>query len=515
MAEEQIQRSKYTAIIGLTMVLMASFLSSCGGGGNPGTYVQNRARFSFKRWMRYEMGSSKTFSYGESQIKKDYKVIGYEPSWLIYDSLYLNYPYELLSDLVIGEYDVNPENGFARGDSSHIAYKKKDIVQLASAINSELNILLAVTDYGDFGYRRKFFSENSKKNLLNSLDQALADISLYMGNEEGREHVGLLFDFPSVPWQLRREYLEFLQRAKKNLNDETQNKSCLMYVVLPYKDPYQVFMRDSSYTQALREVADVFILRSHLFDSDYGKGHHGPMIPLVPQPNARDRKLTLDSSLTYYTKEAKIPAKEIVVELPYYGRVYTTDSTMSSSRPLVPLAELMNTVDSKRESDTASFCFYKMIDTVRYYYDDTLSFDLKYKYLQKQGVRGVSLYGLGYGHGMDDTEMQDGLWELIAVHFAEPAPRLFFPGVAFLLIFIGSGIVLSIILHWQVRFGLREQRSRFWFYLSFLVLLCLTVWLCVMPVDKVPVFWKIVALIILLIYPLGRAALKFAKKPKM
>ncbi len=512
---------RITTILVLALTSLTMLLSGCGGGGDPGTYVANRARFSMKRWMRYEFGRSKTFSYGESQIKKEYKVIGYEPSWLIYDSLYQNYPYELLSDLVIGEYDVNPENGFPRGDSSHIAYKKKDIVQLASAINSELNILLAVTDYADYGYRPDFYNEPAKNNLLNSLDQALAEISLYMGNEDGRENVGLLFDFPSVPFKLRRKYLEFLRRAKKNLNDETQGKSCLVYVVLPYKDPYRVFVRDSVYTQGLRDVADAFILRSHIFDdqirNDFGEAHHGAMIPFadLPQVPVEDRGVNLDSSIIYYTQDAKIPAREIVVEFPYYGRMFVSDSTLSPSRPMIPLAELMNTVDSKRKRDTAAFCFYRELDTMKYYYEDTLSLELKYSYLQERGLGGVGLYGLGYGHGMDDLAMQDGLWKLIAEHFAEPAPRLFFPAVAFLLIFIGSGIVLSVILHWQVRFGLREKRRKFWYYLSFLVLLSVTVWLCVEPVDKIPVFWKIIAIVILLIYPLGRAAIKLATKARV
>lgn len=502
-------RKNFSYIL-LGLSLFPLLWAGCGGGGgSAGSYVARRARFSVQRWIRYEFHQSKTFSYGESQIKEGYKVIGYEPSWLIYDSLYLGYPFELLSDLVIGEYDVNPEDGFARGDSSHIAYKKKDIVQLASAINSQLNILLAVTDYGDFGYRSEFFSEPAKKNLLNSLDQALADISLYMGNEDGREHVGLLFDFPKVPWNLRRDYLEFLRRVKKSLNDEEQGKSCLVYVVIPPDDPYQIYARDSVFTKGMRDVSDAFIIRTHNFDKHLGGVQHGPMLPMLWKG-----QLSLDSMVNYFTDRAKIPPHEIILELPYYGRAYVDDSSLAPRRPLIPLAELMNTIEAPRKIDSLSYCFYKEFDTTTYYFDDTLSLDFKYHWMRDRGLGGISIYGLGYGHGMDDSEMQDGLWEIVAVNFAEPAPRLFFPAMGFLLCFVGFGIVGSVIWHWQTRFALRAKRKSFWFYLSFLLCLIITVVLLILPVSQVPVIVKFIALIILLVFPLGRKAIKLASKAR-
>lgn len=503
-------RKRFSYIL-LGLSLFPLLWAGCGGGagGSAGNYVARRARFSVRRWIRYEFHQSKTFSYGESQIKEGYKVIGYEPSWLVYDSLYLGYPYELLSDFVIGEYDVNPEDGFARGDSSSITFKKKDVVQLASAINSQLNILLAVTDYGDFGYRSEFFSEPAKKNLLNSLDQSLADISLYMGNEDGREHVGLLFDFPNVPWNLRRDYLEFLQRVKKSLNDEEQGKSCLVYVVVPPDDPYQIYARDSVFTKGMREVSDAFIVRAHNFDKHLGGSQHGPMFPML-----RKGHLSMDSIVNYFTQRARIPSKELILELPYYGRQYVNDSSLSPRRPLIPLAELMNTVDAPRKIDSTSYCFYKEQDTIRYYFDDTLSLDLKYTWMRDEGLGGISIYGLGYGHGMDDSEMEEGLWEIVAENFAEPAPRLFFPALGFLLCFVGFGIVGSVIFNWQTRFALRAKMKSFWYYFSFMLVLITAIILLILPVSQVPVLWKFIAIILVLIFPLGRKAIKLAMKAR-
>lgn len=502
-----IQRSQIPIPFLIFLILATTLLTTGCGGGEAG-YVSRRAGFSTRRWVRYETNGAKSFSYGDSQVKEGFKVIGYEPSWLIYDSIYQRYPFELLSDFVIGEYDINPENGFARGDSSSIAYKKKEVIQLASAVNSQLNILLAVTDYGDYGYKRSFFSETAKKNMINSFDQALGDMSLYMGNEDGRERLGLLMDFKEIPWVLRRDYLAFFQRIKKNLNDEEQGKSCLLYMVLPADDKYQIFT-DTTFSYGMQRVMDGFILRTHAFDEDQGDGRRGPMLPMMWKDH-----LSIDSIVNYYTKRGRIPANRLVMEVPYFSKVYVNDTVISPITPLISLAECLNTVDAPRKIDSLSYCFYKQLDTISYFYDDTLSLELKYNWMNQRGTGGVSLYGLGYGHGLDETEMQERLWELIAINFTEPAPRLLFPALGFLLCFIGVGVVLSVILHWQVRFALREKKRSLWYWILFLMVLVTAVILLVYPVDQVSVTWKIVAIVVVLIFPLGKAAYKLFKKAR-
>lgn len=483
--------------------------SAAQGVSSMGNMAARRAGFSMKRWMRYEFNQSKSFSYGDSQIKEGYKVIGYEPSWLIRDSLYLTYPFQLLSDLVIGEYDVNPESGFPRSDSAHVAFRDKDIVQLAAAVNSQLNVLLAVTDYGDYSlYRREFLTEASKKNLLNTLDGLLGEINLYMGHSDGREKVGVLMDFPTVPWNLRREYLEFLRRLKKTLNDEEMGKSCLLYVVLPADDIDQMYT-DSIFTMRMREVSDAFIVRMHSFTDSMGPGLKGPMLPMK-----MDGHISVDSSVRYYTGPARIPASELILEFPYYGRFAVGPNSLSPQRPLVPMAEIFNSVDAPTKMDTLSFCYRKEVDTTTYYFEDTLSLDLKYDWLQQEGLGGIGLYGLGYGTGMDDTEMEARMWQVVAEHFAEPAPRMLFPALSYLLFFICIGVVSSVVWHWQVRYALRETKKSFWYYFGLMCCLILAIVLCAFPLEQVSVTWKIIALVIVLIFPLGRKALKLASKAR-
>jgi hypothetical protein len=51
---------------------------------------------------------------GNYQIEKGIEVIGYEPSWLLKEEEFKNYYFNLLTGLVVGEYDINPKDGLPR-----------------------------------------------------------------------------------------------------------------------------------------------------------------------------------------------------------------------------------------------------------------------------------------------------------------------------------------------------------------------------------------------------------------
>jgi hypothetical protein len=488
----------------VALVLLLPLMEGCG---DPITKnAANRGRSKVRSWLRYEFQQAKTYSYGESQIKEGMHVIGYEPSWLIMDSLYLDYPYQLMSDLVIGEYDMNPRTGFSRNDSGTAAFRIKDIVEVSTTVNKDLNVLLAVTDYGDYGYRREFLTEIAKKNLLNSIDLILTDFTDRRANED-REKVGVLLDFPKLSWNLRTDYAEFLARLDNDLDNKEAGKGCLIYTVLPPIDENEIYS-DSIFSLEMRKHVDLFVLRAHSFGEKLSPRMRSPMMPIDwPDPEVVD----LDSSINYYVKECKIPRNRLLVEFPYYGTVYLHDTAISRDKPLVPLNEIVNLVDAPRVLDTFSFSWKRTLDTTSFFYEDTLSLGVKYKWLNKRKLGGIGIYGLGYGHGMDEPEMKEGLWDLIAVNFAQPAPRLLFAGVGFLLLYMAAGVVGSVIFNWQVRYILRAKRGRFWYYASLLFFMLLSAVLCILPVSMISVKIKLISLVVLLIYPLGRKAFKYLK----
>ena len=490
--------------LGAFVMILATLAFAFAGCGDPLTEnAKARGRFQVRNWLRYEFQKAKSFSYGESQIKENKHVIGYEPSWLIMDSLYLDYPYQLLSELVVGEYDVNFRTGFSRNDSSTSSFRTKDIVQVATAVNEDINVLLAVTDYGDYGYRREFLSEIAKKNLLNSLDLILNELSNKRSNAD-REKVGVFLDFPSVTWNLRKDYLEFLKRLNNDLDNREAGKGCLIYSVLPLLDSDEIYA-DSMFCLEVRKNVDLFVLRAHNFGKPMTTHGHGPVMP-VDWPGMYD----LDSVVNYYTKTCDIPASKIAIEFPYYGTVMVNGKTPFSQEPLVPLNEIINLVESKPQLDTFSLAWKRSLDTLSFHYEDTVSLAIKYDWVaRKRKLAGIGVYGLGYGHGMDEPLMKDGLWAIIADHFAEPAPRLLFIAIGYLLAFVAAGIVISVIMNWQVRFALRATMSRFWYYLLLFVCLLAAIVLCILPVTTASVMVKLIALALLLIFPLGRKAMKY------
>jgi hypothetical protein len=494
---------KYLLHISLGWVLVVGLLAGCG---DPVTkQAASRGRFKVRNWLRYEFQQVKTFSYGNSQIKENKHVIGYEPSWLVYDSLYLNYPFQLMSDLVIGEYDLNPYTGFARNDSAVNAFRNKDIVEVATAVNSQLNVLLALTDYGDGGYRTSFLPEIPKKNLFNSLDLILDEFNEKRGGGDEREKVGILVDFPNVSWNHRNDFAEFLARIKKDLDNRELGKQCLLYLVLPPYEDHYVLYKDSVFAAKVRQSVDLFVLRAHGFADPVFADAYGPMIPIDRPADLMD----LDSVVNYYNKKAKIPLNKLTVEVPYYATV-RTDSGLSGYRPLVPLNEVFNTVASPRLLDTISLSFkYKIDDTTHVFLQDTLSLNIAYEWVVRKKMAGIGLYGLGYGHGIDNPLIEEKLWAVVADNFAEPAPRLLFPGVGFLLCFFGIAVVGSVVVNWEVRYALREKRSKLWYYAALLFFIIFAVVMCSLPVMVVPVMWKLISLAILLIFPLGRKAFKY------
>jgi hypothetical protein len=493
---------KFTLHILLGVLAAAFFAQGCG---DPITkQASSRGKFKVRNWLRYEFQQVKTFSYGNSQIKQNQHVIGYEPSWLIYDSLYLGYPFQLLSDFVVGEYDLNPYTGFPRNDSSINAFRNKDVVEVATAVNSQLNVLLALTDYGDAGYRASFLPEIPKKNLLNSLDLILDEFNQKRGGGDEREKVGILVDFPNVSWNHRHDFAEFLARIKKDLDNKEIGKSCLLYLVLPPSEDQYVLYKDSVFAAKVRQSVDLFVLRAHGFEDGVFPDAYGPMIPIDRMGDFMD----LDSVVNYFNKKAKIPLNKLTVEVPYYATV-RTDSAISGYRPLLPISEVFNTIPGPRLLDTLSMSFKFKLDTLSYFFQDTLSLNLAYEWVRRKKMAGIGLYGLGYGHGIDNPLVEEGLWQVVADNFGEPAPRLLFPGVGFLLCFFGVAVIGSVIANWEVRYALREKRSKLWYYAALLFFIIFAVVMCSLPVSVIPVMWKLISLAILLIFPLGRKAFKY------
>ena len=87
-------------------------------------------------------------------------IIGEEPSFYITENDFENYPFNLMSDLIVGEYDINPISGQPRSCDclwSHHRTKRApsgdtvSIIERARSMNPRIRILLNVTCLGVCG----------------------------------------------------------------------------------------------------------------------------------------------------------------------------------------------------------------------------------------------------------------------------------------------------------------------------------------------------------------------------
>lgn len=487
-------------------LLVLITLTSCGPMGQR---IGNYFRVKVRSWIRYEIGQARSFNAGSSQIKPGYHIIGYDPSWLVYDSTYQAYPYELMTDYVIGEYDISASDGHARFDSSANSYINKGVIEYVVERNQGINILMSLTHFGEGGdsYRRFLRNDVAKKNLINSVDAILEEFREKKENRK-RDRVGIMLDFPSVPKALGPDFAGFVSRLRADLTDEEEEKDLKIYMVLPFNDSLQTF-RQPSVSKQLRKNVDLFILRTHTFYNLSDSAKVGPLIPMSPGDG-----FWLDSAVNYYTEQVEIPRRKMVIEVPYYGRNWVSEDSLSGQRPLMPLNEIMNMIQVQPINyDTNFFSARFDTDTAIYAFEDTVTLERKYKWVVKNGLKGVSVYGLGYGHGIDNN-VSDALWNKIFNNFAESPPRLLFPGIAFFLMFFIVGIVWSVIAHWQVRFALREDRGKLIFYGIAIAVIIICMILCFIDLKKIPMQVKFIALALLIMLPVVRKLISKARKGK-
>lgn len=490
--------SKLFILIGFALLTLGG---GCKQGGKLAKQGASRGSNSLRKWFRYEVGQAKNYSYGSSQIRPGVTIVGYEPSWLIYDSLYQNYHFEYLTDLVIGEYDMNPVTGFARFDSATFSYHVEEIVQTAHANNTNINVLMALTNYGDFGDegdKERFLTENAVKTVIKNVDDILTSISDSMGNSR-REKVGVLLDFQNIPQRDWKNYPKFIQRLKMALHKPEQDKLALIYLVAPLFPTEEDWYRDSTVFKRAASMADKLILRAHSFGNF--PSQEGPMAPLYAD-TTQGWDFGVDEALSQYIDTLGIPKEKVVLEFPYYGVNFYDSTRLSHHAPLMSTGQmLLMAADTPRVYSDSAGAFLSMGDST-FVLEDTTSLDWKYGYANKRGIAGIGVYGIGYAYGFNPL-YEDKLWEIIGNNFGERPPRLFFPGIAFLEFFFVVGLFWAAIREWKVRFALRRRRGRLWFYILIVTLLALSITLCLFPLEKVSFFWKMLGVIAVVIVVLG------------
>jgi len=283
----------------------------------------------------------------EYSIKFEHDIIGMEPSWMIEEGYFTEHYFNLLSTLVIGEYDINPKNGLPRNKAAmqtHLTKKSRDkrakenfnIIESANFSNSRLNFLLHLTYSDDFGNNSRFFRNSllTEDQVFNNLTDSLTSYFTKITTDYkiAKERTGIYVQFDFGDKKNLDNYLTFLERIHEQLDEEQ-----LVYVVVP-ANIKRGFAYDYDDIDRLLEFADRIVIDATNFDTfekkrpvpptnfspktDYSL--FGTLKKYLISPEIAER-LPHDKAGEYLrSNEVAERRSKLAVMLPYYGFLVKT-----------------------------------------------------------------------------------------------------------------------------------------------------------------------------------------------
>lgn len=424
-------------------------------------------------------------------IRDGYEVIGFEPSWEIRKGSFENHYFNLLTTLVVGEYDINPNTGFARNREAfrlHLEKKVRDktaktelnILEKADYHNARIDILLQLTYYGDFGSKAN--QRAYLKNLMKDqqVQQTLSDSlnGYFLEIDENynltNDRTGILVDFQIENSNYNDDFVDFIKYLRTELGEQH-----LIYLKIPSKVrknalvPFEVI-------QSLEPYVDRFIVQGYGFEK-----YTSTYSPLA----------IIDSTSTYSIdgtlKNYLLPGYEEVIkekfifELPYYGVIFKKDYQgqygLKDGSPYITIDNFNN--DVKGKSGTLKYmndntvAYFEEGDSMIYLVEDSLSLVSKFSYVADTlDLPGFAINALGYYS--DPKERRAENWAVIADTFGEEREKLGWVIAMYLTAFLPIGFLYSIMKYWEVRNALAKFTNYWTRFRLFFLLFVLIFFVC-------------------------------------
>ncbi len=429
----------------------------------------------------------------EMALEPQYEVVGFEPSWMIASGEFENHYFNLLSTLVIGEYDINPTTGATRNRESlriHLDKKLRDktakeefnIIQAADYHNSKINFLLQLTYYGDYGReanQRAYVSDLIKnddvhRTLKDSLQAYFLEIDEKYGIIEDRQ--GILLDFQIDNIAYNEDFVDFIKYLRAELGD-----SRLIYMKIPSKVRKDALI-PVSIIQSLEPYIDRFIVQAYGFEK-FSKPNYSPMAVFD-----KTTSYSVDGTLTNYMLPGyeDVIREKFIFEIPYYGVIFKRDENnnyfLKEGSPYITIDNFNRDVKGRsgalKYKNGNTMAYYLEGDSLAYLVEDSTSLVSKYKYLvDTLELNGFAINALGYYSKPDEKRAEQ--WAGIADNFGEEREKLGWIIAYYLAAFLPIGFVFSVMRYWEVRNALAKfnnywTRFRVFFLLSLLVFVVCT-----------------------------------------
>ncbi|MCD4746462.1 MAG: T9SS type A sorting domain-containing protein [Bacteroidales bacterium] len=338
----------------------------------------------------------KNFKNTDCSLEKT--VFGYQPYWG--GSNYLNYQWNLLSDLCYFSYEVDHNTG--NPITTH-NWLTTNVIDTAKA--NGVNVHLCVTL---FSGHATFFSNNLAQQTL---------ISNLISLTEQRDAKGVNIDFEAVPSSQSSHLTEFI------IDLCSQMHNAIPGSVVSIASP-AVNWNNTFNIPALNEHIDLFIIMGY----DYywnGSSQAGPVSGLYSMTG--NYNYNLSRTISYYQSEG-VSKSKLVLGLPYYGRQWPTESQTPPSNTTgngtaLTYANVMNNssgyyTNENKHWEGNSFSPYFAFFTDEWnqcFIDDVYSFGKRYDIVIQRGLAGIGIWALGYDNGYTE------LWNLISDKFTDCA----------------------------------------------------------------------------------------------
>jgi hypothetical protein len=323
-------------------------------------------------------------------------VFGFHPYWAGSD--YLNYQWNLLSDLCYFSYEVDPSSG-----EPVTIHDWLDDPAIDSAQAHGTRVHLCATIFS--GHAAFFNNPTARQTLITNL------ISLV----QARDADGVNMDIEALPSSVSDSMTAFMQDLSLQL--KAAIPGAMLSIDLPAVDWNNNFQIDS-----LSNYLDWFFIMGY----DYywnGSAEAGPVSPLYSLTSSYNYSLA--RSVSAY-QASGIPEDKFILGIPYYGRQWKTASNSVPSPVLangtaLTYANVRNnsgtyngeTYHWDHNSHSSCYIFYQNSSWYQCFIGLDRDLRKKYDLVNYRDLAGIGIWALGYDDGYSE------LWDAISDKFSD------------------------------------------------------------------------------------------------
>jgi hypothetical protein len=326
------------------------------------------------------------------------RVFGYFPYWA--GSNYLNYQWNLLSDLCYFSYEVDPASG-----NPITIYDWNTSPAIDSALANDVKVHLCVTLFS--GHSAFFNSMAAQQTLISNVITLIQDRGAH----------GVNMDVEALPSSLGNAFTDFII----DLTDQVHNAipGCEVSIASPAVNWSGTFN-----IPVLNQHIDFFMVMGY----DYywnGSSQAGPVSPLYSMAGNYDYNFS--KTISYYQSQG-VDAGKILMGVPYYARQWPTEGQYAPSNTTgsgtaytyryVKLNSSGNYSVENRNLEPNSFSTYYSFNSGGWnqcFLNEVYDLGKKYDLVNRRNLGGIGIWALGYDEGYTD------LWDLIADKFTTDA----------------------------------------------------------------------------------------------